>query len=59
VGGLTDVLANSGVQAASESVPQGGTLGTVMIGTFRMVPPTFSTLQMYSICSGQFPDLLR
>jgi hypothetical protein len=48
VGGLVEVLANSGVQVVSESVPQGGTFGTVMIGTFRMVPPTFSTLQMYS-----------
>ncbi len=48
LGGLTEVLANSGVQVASESVPQGGTFVTVCIGTFRIVPPTFSTLQMYS-----------
>ena len=52
MGGLTEVLANNGVQAASESVPQGGTLRTVMIGTFRMVPCTFSTLQMYSFWTG-------
>src|SRR5215470_12721817 len=52
VGGLTEVLANSGVQVVSESVPQGGTSGTVMIGTFRMVRPTFCTLQMYSFWTG-------
>src|SRR5262249_8017833 len=46
-GGLVEVLANSAVQVASESVPHGGTFVTVTIGTFRMVPLTFSTLQMY------------
>jgi hypothetical protein len=50
-------LANSGVHVASESVPQGGTFVTVRIGTFRIVPLTLSTLQMYSVCSWQFPGL--
>ena len=39
-------------------MPQGGTAVTVRIGTFRMVPPTLSTLQMYSSSIGDQVTLL-
>jgi hypothetical protein len=58
LGGLTLVLANSGVHSAGDSVPQGGTAVTVRIGTFRIVPLTLSTLQMYSFSIGDQVTLL-
>ena len=45
-------MAKIGSQLACESVPQGGTLLNVWIGTLRRAPFTLSTLQMYSFWTG-------